>query len=282
MEQKGKQNEALLLKYYKRCKDKVRDNQYLSLYADEKLTHSFQVVGAGNYIMRHEDVFKKRADERYLRSAKLAYLFHDIGRFVEIEHLYDEYPDFKKHDHSQYSYEILKGILDYAQAEILLPVKHHGHMIKSLYEDEDYQKIKDVQQKQNVEHIAFLVRDADKIANFYLMKNSQKQENDIFEHLFMNKAPEGELSEKMVHDFLSLKMPGRGDIRCKGDWMLNYLSWIYDLNYQASFDFCRKTGVFTAMFRILDKYNKNKDLQKEIEQTIVEYINHRNQQFERG
>ena len=130
-----KKEENILNDYYKKCLKKVEKNEFLVMYAQEKLKHSYQVVGAGNYIMRHEDIFAKNKDKDFLRSAKLAYLFHDIGRFEEIEKHFAN-PN-QKHDHSILSYEILKTLPEYAKPEILLPIKHHGHMIEDLYKDED-------------------------------------------------------------------------------------------------------------------------------------------------
>lgn len=271
-------DEELLREHYRCCYAKVSDSDFFKLYADEKIRHSFQVIGTGNYIMRHEKVFAGR-EERFLLSAKLAYLFHDIGRFREIELLYDECPHPGRHDHSLYSYEIMKGFPEYARPEILLPVKHHGHMIEKLYEDTDFIEISDENLKNDILKIAFLVRDADKIANFYLMKDSQATGDKVFEHLFLANIKKGDISPKVAADFLSGKMPLLSEIKTAGDRILNYIAWLYDLNYEVSFDFCRRTGCFEDLLRTLDKYNENKDLQKQISETTLEYITHRYQQF---
>ncbi|MDO5386047.1 MAG: HD domain-containing protein [Pseudomonadota bacterium] len=271
-------DEELLKKHYRRCYAKVSGSDFYKLYADEKIRHSFQVVGAGNYIMRREQAFSGR-EGRFLLSAKLAYLFHDIGRFMEIERLYDEEPHPRRHDHSLYSYEILKSIPEYARPEILLPVKHHGHMIEDLYNDAEFTAITDEKLKNDILKIAFLVRDADKIANFYLMKTAQKASDNVFEHLFLSKTAPGGLTPVMAEDFLAGRMPKRSDIKTSEDWILSYISWIYDLNYKASFDFCRLTGCFDNLLSTLDKYNRDKGLQQRISETISNYIKRRYQQF---
>ena len=80
--------EQILRQEYRRCLEYVKDSHFHTLYANEKIEHSFQVIGAGNYIMKHEKYYQGR-DETFLRLAKLAYLFHDIGRFREICELFD-------------------------------------------------------------------------------------------------------------------------------------------------------------------------------------------------
>ncbi len=271
----------MLREYYRHCREKVSSDERFVMWTEEKLVHSFQVVGSGNYIMRHESIFSDSDDAAFLRDAKLAYLFHDIGRFREIELRYDERPAWKIHDHSLYSYEILKGMPEYARPEILLPVKHHGHMIEALYADAGFADLPDENLKKSVEAIAFLVRDADKTANFYLLKNMAKFSRTQAEQIFFGNSPRGTLSEGMISDFFAEKMPSRSAIKTVGDWMLSYLSWIYDLNYRTSFDFCRKTGVFEMMIALLDEYNDDKVLQKKLERTIFTYIENRYQQFGR-
>ncbi len=246
--------ENILNDYYKKCLKKVEKNEFLVMYAQEKLKHSYQVVGAGNYIMRHEDIFAKNKDKDFLRSAKLAYLFHDIGRFEEIEKHFAT-PN-QKHDHSILSYEILKTLPEYAKPEILLPIKHHGHMIEDLYKDEDYQSIPDKEAKEKINQIAFLVRDADKIANFYLLKNIWAKKAPELS-LFFDNLPITRPKQKAIDQYLNGEMVDRGQETSKGEFLLNYLSWIYDLNYQASFEFCRRNGVFTALNEIIDNYIPN-------------------------
>ena len=270
--------ENLLREYYQRCYDKVGNSDFYRLYADEKLRHSFQVIGAGNYIMRHEKVFQDGSAD-FKHNAKLAYLFHDIGRFKEIEELCAEEHSPKKHDHALYSYEILKDIPAYAKAEILLPIKYHSCMIEKLYESADYQSIKAKPTQENIKHIIFLVRDADKIANFYLMKTSESKSDKIFYDLFLARCKFGGVSELILEDFLSQKVTNKAHIRTAEDWILSYMSWTFDLNYKASFDFCNKNGCFKNLIEIFNKYISDKVLQKQVAATLSEYINKRYQQF---
>lgn len=268
----------VLYTYYEHCLAKVKDDNFLKLYAEEKIHHSLQVIGAGNYIMKHEADFQNR-DARFLRNARLAYLFHDIGRFQEIERMYVNNPPHQRYDHGVFGYEILQLIREYNQPEIILPIKHHGHIIEALYSDPEFDAIDDKNCKSDIEKIIFLTRDADKIANFHLMKNSYYRKGEIFYQLFLEGFSIGAISPNPSSDFLEGQLVALGDIKSAGDKILSYISWLYDLNYQSSFDFCHKTGCFKALLDILNNYNPDKKLQAKIETTINDYIAYRYQQF---
>ena len=261
-------DENLLLSYYRHCLNEVSGDSFLEGYANEKMVHSLQVVGAGNYIMKHESVFQSE-DEDFLRCAKLAYLFHDIGRFQEIE-LRFKNPS-EKYDHSFFSFEILKNYPQYSRPEILLPVKHHGHMIDALYVDEDYQSLVGSSLQDKVKKVAFLVRDADKIANFYLLHRALEKNNTAILRLFFYDLPPMLPTEKALSQYLSFQMVdiNRSNI---ADTLLNYYSWIYDLNYESSFDFCSKNGTFESMRKLASFYIPDDIIAQKVEKQFLSSI----------
>lgn len=102
---------TFLHKHYKNCRNYVAASRELCFYADEKFRHSMQVVGAGNYLLKHEKTFQNWSQtNKYL--AWQGCLFHDIGRFTEIYQRYDNHDlhgaNLRKYDHGEFSYEILK------------------------------------------------------------------------------------------------------------------------------------------------------------------------------
>lgn len=270
--------ENLLRDYYLQCRGKVHDSDFYSLFADEKMTHSLQVIGAGNYIMRHEPYFQTdRADLQ--RCAKLAYLFHDIGRFTEIERRYEEEPTPQRHKHAIYSCDILQRYPEYTRAEILLPIKYHSCMIEELYNAPEFLSIGDSQLKQDILHITYLVRDADKIANLYLMKTSEAQSDKVFNDLFLERKPFGDVSPAILEAFFAHKVAPLAEVVTANDWIVCYMSWIFDLNYKSSFDFCDKTGCFDNLLSIFNKHTPDTTLQQQVSQTLFDYIHNRYQQF---
>ena len=261
-------DEALLLSYFQHCLDGVSSDSFLVGYAQEKKVHSFQVVGAGNYIMKHESIFQSE-DEDFLRCAKLAYLFHDIGRFEEIELRFNK--PTERYDHSILSYEILKNYPQYSRPEILLPVKHHGHMIEALYDDEDYQVLAGSPLQDKVKKIAFLVRDADKIANFYLLHRALEKNDKSILRLFFYDLPPMLPTEKALSQYLSSQMVDINRTNV-ADTFLNYYSWIYDLNYKSSFDFCLRNGTFNSMRKLTSLYIHDDIIAQKIEKQFLSSI----------
>ena len=73
----------LLYSEYERCLSIVKNSDFHIRYAEEKIHHSLQVLGAGNYIIKHEKWFQKQ-NEDFIDMVKTAVLLHDVARFEEI------------------------------------------------------------------------------------------------------------------------------------------------------------------------------------------------------
>lgn len=276
---KIKQEEKILYQHFQKCLETVSDLEYYRIFADEKYVHSMQVAGVGNYLLKHEFAFKKRTPQQ-LKNAKLSYFFHDIGRFEEITRMYFEKKNNslpQKHDHGVLGYDILKLITPYNIDEIILPVKHHGHMIEDFYEDAEYQKIDDKNKQEEIKHNIFLARDADKIANFYLLK--KMYHNEHYRHLFLGDIPDTNISQASLDDILNLRIVAKKNIQSISDKILSYISWIFDLNYKYSFYYCKKLKLIEFFLDILNQHNQDKLLQEKIEEIINTYVNNQYQQL---
>ena len=127
----------LLYLQYNQCMEVVKDDVYYRHYAEEKIRHSLQVAGAGNYLLRHIDWLKNKPAE-YIEMVKTAILLHDVCRFAEIVKLYHGIEDY---DHGIAAYEFLEHTPLFDDIRIRLPIKHHGHLIKELYADVEYQDL---------------------------------------------------------------------------------------------------------------------------------------------
>ena len=88
-----------------------------------------------------------------MRLARQAALFHDIGRFYEVENMYCR-PQ-QPNNHARYGYDFLRQYPEYNDLRILLPVKHHSSMIEKLYEDYEFTNVEDPQRKFEIEKITF-------------------------------------------------------------------------------------------------------------------------------
>ncbi len=263
----------LLLDEYYGNREIVAVSPHYAAYADEKYRHSLQVLGAGNFIIRHEPWFAGRGEE-FVDLAKTAVLLHDIARFDEIrERFLGAKGPF---DHSVAGGEKLRQIPLYGDVRITLPIKHHGHLIGDFYKDEEYCAIADPVLKEEVEKILFLIRDADKIANFNLMMYDQKMLVPLFVPY-----PE-EVSDKrrrisagVLEDFWRHQPVDRRKIRTRADEMLGYVSWIYDLNYGSSAAFCLRLNLVDMMFDVLQRFHDDSGLNGKMRRETGDFVRER-------
>lgn len=244
-----KAKELLYEEYHKNF-EIVKESPYHRRYVDEKIRHSLQVSGAGNGILKHESYFQNSSEE-FIDIAKTAILLHDIFRFNEVRILFET---GNRIDHGAMGAEFLKQFPEFNNVLITLPIKHHGHMIEALYEDEEYQSITDDKLKQDVLHIAFAVRDADKIANWQIVTN----EFDFVKKVWLpfpedNSEEQGMLPPESWAYFSKQEVVPHGVVKTQTNAgeILSMLCWLFDMNYRYSVYYCNRLNLFAGFFRLL-------------------------------
>ena len=229
---------------------------------DEKIRHSYQVLGVGNYLLKNEDVFTDCSDEE-IDFLKAIVLLHDIGRFQE-----GVTPGI---DHGVVGADILKNETSLNMLTVYLPIKHHGHLIEDLYEDDEYIKLTP-KEKDVIDRYIYLVRDADKLANFYLLFREFAKHETLF---FSPKPVESKVpTEKVLKDFMTFKSVNKKDVMSHADHALMIMACIYDLRYKSSFVFLKKMRVIEGLFDLFSKYwqSENVDVYKK---QIFDFIENR-------
>ena len=248
----------------------VKDSPYHKRYVNEKIRHSLQVSGAGNGILKHENYFQGRSEE-FIDIARTAVLLHDIFRFQEIRILYES---GKNVDHGVLGAEFLKQQTDFNNILITLPIKHHGHMIECLYEDEEYKNIKDEQLKEDVRHIAFAVRDADKIANWQLLTSEFDSVKEVWLPYFEDDSEAQSLLPPESWEFFVKQevIPHVAiKTRTNAGEMLATLCWLFDINYQYSIFYCKKLNLLAKFLRLLKQVKVKDDKISIIQEVVKDY-----------
>lgn len=215
---------------------------------DEKKCHSYQVLGVGNYLLRHETAFQNSTLSEIQR-LKATVLLHDLGRFYEV-FLHE---DGGKIDHGVYGASLLAKYPDFNRFDIVLPVRHHGHLIEKLYEDADYLNLS-TEKKQEIQKIIYLVRDADKVANFYLLSRHFKEMENLF---FLKSLLDCQIKEPsplvwdafMKHDAVDVR-----NVKSFADQAVMYLACVYDLAYVSSFVLMSKLDILPNLLNCFDKF----------------------------
>lgn len=239
---------------FEECLQKVHGKTFFEGFAKEKIKHSMQVVGAGNLILKQEKSFQGRGED-FLRLGKLVCLFHDIGRFQEIYMLSQD--KSKHYNHGQFSYEMHKD-LGYTDLRLLLPVKRHGELADALENDSEFQQMSEGIEKEETRELYGLVKDADKIANLYLIKQDER----IFKDLFFEYLPEEEkyasISEKVLQAVQEHTLVIRGNDMSFSDRIIQILCFVFEIYYQPSYDFIVKHKLFDNLFGYLLEYCPDK------------------------
>lgn len=247
-----KAKEFLNREYQQRYKEDV--SGFHIEVMDEKIRHSYQVLGAGNFILRHEPCFATLKSQE-IDKLQAMVLLHDIARFYEI------LMAAKKQyiDHGVYGAEMLAQIPEFNKRDILLPIRHHGHLIESLYADEEYKELSQ-KEKKIIERNAFLVRDADKLANFHLLATHFDEYGPMFLVASEYKDPHSKnISEKIRGDFLNHKCITRSEVCNLAEKALMFWAWIYDINYSSSFLFMERLHLVETLFKFFSRYWKEED-----------------------
>ena len=261
-----KAKKLLNQEYQQRYKENV--SGYHIEVMDEKIRHSYQVLGAGNFLLRHEPCFASLSPKE-IDKLQAAVLLHDIGRFYEILMMKDR----QFVDHGVYGAKMLAQIPEFNQKDIVLPIRHHGHLIEALYADEEYMALAD-EEKAIIRRNAFLVRDADKLANFYLLATHFEEYGPMFLVASEYKdANSKDISEKIREDFFNHKCVTRSEIRNLAEKALSLWAWIYDINYDSSFLFMERLHLTDRLFKFLSRYLKEDDarcIKDEMDKFIAE------------
>jgi hypothetical protein len=218
---------------------------------EEKSRHSYQVLGAGNMILKNEEIYKKE-NHLEIDLMKATVLLHDLGRFYEAVCF--------NVDHGVYGAGLLKDDVDFGVAKVNLAIKHHGHLIEELYEDEEYLKL-DENEKNEVKKYIFLVRDADKLANFYLLAREFKDMEDLF-FAPKNRTKDKTPTKKVLECFMGHTSVDKRDVKSLSDQALMIMACVYDINYKASFEFLKKMGILEKLMNLFAKFWNEEDVER--------------------
>ncbi len=269
-----RENLKLFIQKFKPFYEEVKNDADCRKFVTKKYRHSIQVLQIGEEIAKRDDLLKNESPE-FLALGEKALLFHDVGRFAEAGKMYEGHLVnnhdswfFKKYDHGVMSYEMMKNEPGFDDVRILAALKHHGHMMEKFYEDEEFSSVKNAEIKREMTAILKWVRDADKLANFYIQKYEDNLKKDPFFVTMSEEVKNAPLSEGALAQFDAGKVILTSTITSYCDRLLCCLSWIFDLNYKASYMICAEQGYFEMLLAVLAEYNHNEELQKHVANRI--------------
>ncbi len=189
-----------------------------------KEKHSLRVCKEILYIGKQLDL-----SHNNLRIAEAMALLHDIGRFEQFTR-YQTFVDKKSENHGELGVKVLQqaralaALDEDTQDLILKAISYHNRLI--IPDDETH----------ICTYFSKLLRDADKLDIFYLVSTyyyGNEAQRSAAVELDLPDTPE--VSEEIMTNLKEGKMISTHQLRTLNDFKLLQMAWIYDINYQATF-----------------------------------------------
>ncbi len=262
-----KAKDLLWREYYENF-EIVKGSDFHKAFINEKIKHSLQVAGAGNGIIKNENYFKNKTPE-FIEITKTAILLHDIYRFREVRGWFET---GEKIDHGVKGSEFLAQFEVFNNPLITIAVKHHGHMIEELYQDTTFQAF-DPQIQDDIKHISFAVRDADKIANWYLVTHEFENMREVWlPHPFDTTKRQSDIDSTLLQYFFNCQVSPNKLRKTNADTAVSIMCWLFDMNYLYSILYCKRLKLFEAFCRILGLFQVDSQLIEQIRLTMQDYV----------
>lgn len=189
--------------------------------------------------------------DRYL--AMITAYFHDAGRFPQLYET-DSFSD-KEYDHALKSVEVIDkmDILNYLE----LNDEEKTIVRKAVLNHNKFE----VEEGLNERELYFsnLIRDADKIDIFRVSVDNYK---DNFEF---------DPNPKVIKAFFEEKSIYFKDIETRTDHIILKLAFLYDLNFQESFDILKENNYFIIYLNSITVGEAQKDIYAKILSKIISY-----------
>lgn len=213
-----------------------------------KYNHSYRVSKLSNMLAN-----KLQLDSNDIELATLIGLIHDIGRFEQIKE-FNTLSDINTMDHADFGTYLLfeRNLISkfYNKAEDYEIIRrsvsgHNKYSINKVYDD------------RIMIHLN-IIRDADKIDILNIWANLD--EIDI--------TSDGEISYEVKKEFFEHKMIYNEHKRSNADCVIGTLSYLYDINFEESFEYIDKECLISNLFNRLE----NKEKFKEYFEYIDKYV----------
>jgi hypothetical protein len=196
-----------------------------------------------------------------LRLAELIALFHDLGRFEQ----YEKYKTFSDSNSLNHSFLAIKIIKQYKlfkdfdqglQNLIFTAIENHNKRVIP------YEIIG------NELFFSKLLRDADKVDIFKVVTEyyTNKTENNGAVELDLPDLPD--IIEENYLDIESGKLISKKNLRTLNDFKLMQISWLFDVNFERTFEIIKEKSYLEKIF---DTLPRNKKIDK-IKKNVFQYL----------
>lgn len=202
-----------------------------------------------------------KLNEEQIEIAEFIGMFHDIARFEQYCQ-YNTFNDLESFDHGEYAIKILdknKFILNFTK-----DFKKESLIKKAIRNHNKYSIEQNL--KKEEEMYSKIIRDADKIDILYETEN-------IFFKDKKEEVENGKISEYIMNSIKERKSIKINSNLCQLEKLLVYVAFIFDFNYNYSFELLNEQ---VSILQMLEKYKfknpKTEQYMKKIKEIIKKYI----------
>lgn len=226
---------------------------------DLKISHTLKVCALIKDLAEN-----LKLSEEEINLAEVIALFHDVGRFEQLMR-YGTFLDAKSINHAELGVEILKekkvfkGIDEKMQDIIFFSVSHHNRL--ELPKEDSAQRL----------FFSRMIRDADKL-DIYAFSTNRFFQKDIppNDPILLEMPDLPDISEEICHDLLSGTIVKQKKLKTLNDLKLLIASWIYDINYNRSFQIIHENGYIEKIFSILPETENTRKIYSKLKEHLNE------------
>ena len=190
-----------------------------------------------------------------IKLATIIALFHDIGRFKQFS-TYKTFDDSKSVNHAKYGIQVLEeeafleNLEESDKSIVYTAIRNHNAIVLPEIEDKKTQLF------------CKLIRDADKLDvwNIILTEN-EKDENSDISLGFSNNT---DLNPEIVKDIKKKQIIDYKLITSALDYKIILLSWVYNINFDYTFNLIKKREVVKKIIETLPEIKEIQSMKEEI------------------
>ncbi len=225
--------------YYQNYKS---DDSIVQRSIDLKKNHTLRVVENMDKLTNALSLNKEQK-----RIAEIIALFHDAGRFPQFTK-YGTFNDEKSEDHALLSVNVLEESDFFAEID-----EATQHIIKTAVQY--HSKIQfPKQEEEQTQMFCQLIRDADKLDVLALFTNQfRDKSSDDMKTIMYDLSNLNPVSDKVLKSILQEKLVKKEDLKTMNDFRLMLMSWVFDLNYRASFNILNQNRYIEKIYNTLPK-----------------------------
>lgn len=203
----------------------------------------------------------EKISENECMLAETIALFHDLGRFEQ----FTKYKTFRDSESENHAFLGVR-ILNREKTLSRLSKKEENLVLKAVEYHNRMEIPKNVEKKSKLYFFCKLIRDADKIDILRIACEEYSEEGKRLNPALELYLPDTRgYSEPIVSEILNNRMAKIADMKNRNDVKLLRLSWVFDINFPATYSLLREYGYLETIMSSLPEIKETSLLRRHFE-----------------